>query len=94
MINFPMILLPYSIERHQFIAKRLKEIRLAMGVSQETLGKYVGVTRQTIRNIEDGKAALRKPLCIALCAIMDFECATNLTFRITLEEMLTEEGLL
>ena len=94
MINFPNILLPYSIERHQFVAKRLKEIRVAMGVSQETLGMYVGVTRQTIRNIEDGKAALRKPLCIALCAIMDFECATNLTFRITLEEMLTEEGLL
>ncbi len=37
------------------LCNRLKEIRLQKGLTQESLGQTVGVTRQTIIAIEKGK---------------------------------------
>lgn len=48
--------------------QRLKELREAKGISQQTLGELCGLTRQTIYMYEDGQ---RVPGLSALIAIAD-----------------------
>ncbi len=46
---------------------RLKAARAALDLSQEGLGKKVGVTRQTINAVENGDYNPTINLCIAIC---------------------------
>lgn len=47
--------------------KRLKIARIEADMSQETLAKSVGVTRQTIGAIENGSYNPTLKLCIQIC---------------------------
>ena len=48
-------------------------LRRAAGWSADTLGKKIGVTRQTINNIELGRSDLTQPLYMAIRLVMDQE---------------------
>ena len=50
---------------------KIKEARLALGLSQLNLAKAVGVTRQTIGLIEAGKYNPSLKLCTAICKTLD-----------------------
>ena len=65
-------MIEYSEKVHRNISDNLKEIRLTAGWTQEELGRYIGYTRQQIRNIEDGKQPMRKTTCIALLAVLSY----------------------
>ncbi|MEJ6013176.1 helix-turn-helix transcriptional regulator [Corynebacterium sp. H127] len=46
---------------------RLKAARVAIGLTQQQLADDVGVTRQTVNAIEQGKYNPTISLCLALC---------------------------
>lgn len=58
------------MENDLILKNHLREARLELGLSQEAMGKLVGVSRQTISSIETGQfnptAKLALLLCIAL----------------------------
>lgn len=49
----------------------LKIIRQVCGWSAQKLGEYMGVTRQTINNIENQKTSMSATQYVALCAVLD-----------------------
>lgn len=49
----------------------LRQIRQICGWSAKDLGEYMGVTRQTINNIETKKTAMSTTQYVALCAVLD-----------------------
>lgn len=49
----------------------LKVVRQVCGWSAHELGEYIGVTRQTINNIENQKTSMSATQYIALCAVLD-----------------------
>lgn len=53
----------------------LSTIRKAGGWSAEEFGDMIGVTKQTIRNLENGKTAMSKIQYIAIRAVLDYEVA-------------------
>lgn len=61
--------------------KRLKDnltiIRKAAGWSAESLGEKIGVTRQTINNIEAGKQELSQAQYMAIRYVLDKEILNN-----------------
>jgi len=61
--------------------KRLQEnllsIRKIAGWTAEELGDRIGVTKQTISNMENGKAKLTQTQYIAIRSVLDFEIQTN-----------------
>ena len=61
--------------------KRLQEnlhsIRKIAGWTAEVLGNRIGVTKQTISNIENGKVRLTQTQYIAIRSILDYEVKTN-----------------
>lgn len=48
------------------MANRLRIVRLIAGISQEELAKAVGVSRQTIHNIEHGKGDTKGSLLLKI----------------------------
>lgn len=50
-------------------------IRKAGGWSAEEFGEFIGVTKQTISNLENKKTALSKTQYIAIRAVLDYEMA-------------------
>lgn len=46
---------------------KLKNLREINGLTQEALAEAVGVSRQTINEIENGSANPRLSLCIKIC---------------------------
>lgn len=60
---------------------RVRELRTKNGMSQEELGNALGVSRQTINSIENGRYLPSLPLALALA-----HC-----FESTVEEMFTDE---
>lgn len=52
-------------------------IRRTVGWTAEELGERIGVTRQTINNIESGKSKLSKTQYIAIRSILDAEIAKS-----------------
>ncbi len=50
--------------------KKMKIARMECDMSQEELGKIVGVTRQTIGLIEAGGYNPSLNLCIAICKVL------------------------
>ncbi len=61
------------------IVNRVRERRLARGLTQEDLGALAGVSRQSIIAIERGRYVPSLPLALHLAAI--FGCATDDLFR-------------
>jgi putative transcriptional regulator len=53
------------------LCNRLKEIRLTMGLTQESLAVKVGVTRQTIIAVEKGKFAPSVKLALELASALN-----------------------
>lgn len=49
---------------------KVREHRERMGLSQEALARELGVSRQTIVNIEKGLSEPRVLLAIAICAVL------------------------
>lgn len=52
-------------------------IRMAVGWTAEELGERIGVTRQTISNIENGRNKLTKTQYIAIRSVLDAEMAQS-----------------
>ena len=61
---------------------RLKSARAAKDLSQKSLADDVGVTRQTINDIENGDYNPTVNLCIAICRVL----------QRTLDELFWEDG--
>ena len=55
----------------------MKAIRLLMGYSMAELADYVGVTRQTINNLESGKSKMSVMQFLSLAAVVDHYIAAN-----------------
>jgi putative transcriptional regulator len=65
--------------RKERVVNRVREKRAAQGVTQEELGKAVGVSRQSIISIERGHYVPSLPLALRLAAY--FGCPTDELFR-------------
>jgi putative transcriptional regulator len=59
-----------SIGAQQSYESNVREYRESMGLSQEALARELGVSRQTIVNIEKGLSDPRVLLAIAICAVL------------------------
>ena len=59
------------------LQKNLSAIRKIAGWTSEQLGEKIGVTKQTISNLENGKTQMTLTQYIALRSIIDFEIQTN-----------------
>ena len=55
----------------------LQTIRKVAGWTTEELGERIGVTKQTISNLENKKTEMTKTQYIALRTILDYEIVTN-----------------
>lgn len=64
----------YQIKRLQ---DNLLSIRKIAGWTAEELGDRIGVTKQTISNLENGKAKLTQTQYIAIRAVLEYEMLTN-----------------
>ena len=63
-----------DIKRQEMITnmqKSLKVIRQICNLSAQELGEYIGVTRQTINNIENFKTSMSATHYIAICTLLD-----------------------
>jgi len=64
------------------IKLRLKEHRIRQGLTQRELADLLGVTENTVANVESGRNGTRKLLqAIALCLVL--QCKPNDLFEIT-----------
>jgi len=59
------------------LQKNLSAIRKIAGWTAEQLGEKIGVTKQTISNLENGKTPMTLTQYIAIRAIIDYEIQTN-----------------
>ena len=59
------------------LQKNLSAIRKIAGWTAEQLGEKIGVTKQTISNLENGKTTMTLTQYIAIRSILDFEIQTN-----------------
>ena len=59
------------------LQNNLQAIRKIAGWTTEELGDKIGVTKQTISNIENHKTTMTKTQYIALRTVIDYEIATN-----------------
>ena len=59
------------------LQKNLSAIRTIAGWTAEQLGEKIGVTKQTISNLENGKTTMTLTQYIAIRSILDFEIQTN-----------------
>lgn len=59
------------------LQQNLSSIRKIAGWSAETLGNKIGVTKQTISNLENKKTPMTFTQYIAIRAVLDAEIETN-----------------
>lgn len=59
------------------LQKNLYSIRKIAGWTSEQLGEKIGVTKQTISNLENGKTPMTLTQYIAIRSVIDFEIQTN-----------------
>lgn len=65
------------MEEIKRMQKNLLLIRRAVGWTAEEFGEQIGVTRQTINNIESGRNKLTKTQYIAMRTVLDIEMTKN-----------------
>lgn len=71
------------------ISKRIKGIREKANMSQQEFGKYLGVSRDVIGNIEYGRVAPKEPFLSLLCSVFNI----NMNWLLTGEGESTDENL-
>lgn len=64
-------------EQIQLLQKHLSSIRKIAGWTSEQLGDKIGVTKQTISNLENSKTQMSLTQYIAIRAVLDYEIQTN-----------------
>lgn len=84
------MLLPYDERIHDLLTDRLQEIRGYANLSAEQLGDLIGVTRQSINNMESGRTPITKCTCIALCAVLDGLAERNPLLKLRIEKLIYE----
>lgn len=62
------------------VENRVRELRLARGLTQQELAESVGVSRQSINSIEQGRYIPSLPLALQLAGV--FECPTDELFQL------------
>lgn len=62
------------------VINHVKEFRQKMGITQQDLGKQVGVSRQSIISIEQGKYIPSLPLALKFRKL--FQCSTDELFEL------------
>lgn len=67
MVNFFDILCVGALERGGKMNERLKAIRKALSLSQESFGKRLGVTGTAISRIEIGNRSVTEQMVLAIC---------------------------
>lgn len=71
------------------IGKRIKEARLKKGLTQEELGKLIGVTGSAITNYEKETSRLREPIIYALMQVLEVDANYLFQDSITLPKKIT-----
>lgn len=61
----------------QKLQRNLPSLRKLAGWTSEDLGEKVGVTKQTISNLETGRTTMTKIQYIAIRAVLDYQGQTN-----------------
>lgn len=84
------MLLPYDEKIHDLLKDHLKEIREYAHLTAEQLGTLIGVTRQSINNMESGRTPITKCTCIALCAVLDGLSEHDPMLRLQIEKLIYE----
>lgn len=77
------------IERMQ---KNLSTIRKAAGLTSDALGEEIGVSRQTIGNIENGRSKLTKTQYLAIRAVLNYIAADNQELAQVVRALVDEPG--
>lgn len=68
--------------------KNLRLVRHAAGWSAQELGELIGVTRQTINNIENHKTPMSTTQYVALCAMLDIRINEKPDLKYVIEAVL------
>jgi putative transcriptional regulator len=66
------------------VSNRIKELRVALGLTQGELAKATGVSRQSINSIERNRYVPSLPLALTFARV--FGCATDQIFRLENEK--------
>jgi len=82
------MLLPYNESVHDLLKDRLQEIRGYANLSAEQFGNLIGVTRQSINNMESGRTPITKCTCIAICAVLDGLAERDPMLKLRIEKLL------
>lgn len=70
----------------------LKAIRNIMGFSAQELGEFIGVTRQTINNLETGKSKMNPMQYVSLSAVIDNYVSTHEEILSAMETIIATNG--
>lgn len=68
---------PYTDKDKDKLQKNLSVIRKIAGWTSAELGEMLGVTKQTISNLENNRNIMTKAQYIAIRSIIDYEISTN-----------------
>lgn len=68
---------PYSDTDKEKLQKNLAIIRKVAGWTSSDLGELIGVTKQTISNLENNRTPMTKTQYIAIRAMIDYEISKN-----------------
>lgn len=68
---------PYSDSDKQKLQNNLALIRKLAGWTSADLGELIGVTKQTISNLENNRTPMTKTQYIAIRAMIDYEISSN-----------------
>lgn len=60
----------YSVEGGDCLQNKVKELRLARGLAQKDVAAQVGITRQTLRLIENFDYNPSLKLCLRICYVL------------------------
>ena len=63
--------------QRELLQENLRSIRKIAGWTADNLGEKIGVSKQTISNMENGKTQMTLTQYIAIRAVLDFEIVSN-----------------
>ena len=76
----------------QKLQRNLSSLRKLAGWTAEDLGKKVGVTKQTVSNLENFRTSMSKLQYIALRTVLDYEAQRNQNLARALHLVLDDKG--
>lgn len=74
------------------LQRNLSSLRKLAGWTAEDLGKKVGVTKQTISNLENERTSMSKTQYIAIRTVLDYEARSNQNLARALHLVLDDSG--